>query len=230
MQDACAEKRPRGRPQVRCDDDTRRVIIEAANDQFKKAGYASASISAIAQTAGVSTKTLYRLFPAKADLFSELISSRIDGYFLGLDHDALAGLGLEEGLERLILAYGRLTLSADTITITRLVLGESDRFPELARVFYEKAMMRTSHVMEAWLALQVERNLIRLDDPAAATGMLRGMMTMEPQRAAMIGMIDLVRDEQIIQRAHDCATLFLKGCLVKDEAGKECQTSAPGIA
>jgi AcrR family transcriptional regulator len=215
MQDAGEEKRPRGRPQVRCDDDTRRVIVEAANDHFKKAGYASASISAIAQTAGVSTKTLYRLFPAKADLFSALISSRIDGYFLGLDHDTLSGLGLEEGLEKLILAYGRLTLSADTITITRLVLGESDRFPELARVFYEKAMIRTSHVMEAWLALQVERDLIHINDPAAAIGMLRGMMTMEPQRAAMIGMIDVISDEQIAQRAHDCATLFLNGCRVK---------------
>ncbi|QFY62539.1 TetR/AcrR family transcriptional regulator (plasmid) [Rhizobium grahamii] len=221
MQDAGTEKRPRGRPQVRCDDDTRRVIIEAANDQFRKAGYASASISAIAQTAGVSTKTLYRLFPAKADLFSALISSRIDGYFLGLDHDTLSGLGLEEGLERLILAYGRLTLSTDTITITRLVLGESDRFPELAKVFYEKAMMRTSHVMEAWLALQVERNLIHLDDPAAATGMLRGMMTMEPQRAAMIGMIDIISDQQIVQRARDCATLFLKGCVVKRQIVNE---------
>ena len=81
--------------------------------------------------------------------------------------------------------------------------------------------MRTSHVMEAWLALQVERNLIHLDDPAAATGMLRGMMTMEPQRAAMIGMIDMISDQQIVQRARDCATLFLKGCVVKRQMVNE---------
>ena len=79
------EKRPRGRPQVRCDDDTKNLIIEAANAQFHDSGYAAASISAIAQNAGVSTKTLYRLFPTKADLFASMVSDRISRFFLAVD-------------------------------------------------------------------------------------------------------------------------------------------------
>jgi AcrR family transcriptional regulator len=213
MQEICAEKRGRGRPQVRCDDDTKAIIIQAANDQFKKAGYALASISTIAQTAGISTKTLYRLFPAKADLFSELISAKIGQYFLGLDENSLRDMGVREGLERLLLAYGRLTLSTDTIAITRLVLSESDRFPEIARVFYEQAITRTSVAMEKWLSLQSERGLITLQDPAMATGMLRGMMVMEPQRAVMLGQLSGVSDERIVERSRICASLFLNGCM-----------------
>lgn len=206
------DKRSRGRPQVRSDDETRSVIIEAANDQFMKAGYASASISTIARTAGVSTKTLYRLFPAKADLFSEMISTKISRYFLGTDVDSLLSLSLRDGLERLLLAYGRLTLSTETIIITRLVLSESDRFPEIATVFYQQAITRTHRVMEDWLSRQASKDALRVGDVAIATGMLRGMMTMEPQRAVMLGQIANIPDEQIVARARMCADIFLKGC------------------
>ena len=206
------EKRPRGRPQVRSDDETRQVIIDAANEQFMKAGYASANITAIATTAGVSTKTLYRLFPTKADLFSEVIDRKIGIFFLKLDEQRHAHLDLLEGVEHLLIAYGRLTLSLDTITITRLVLGESERFPEIAALFYNKAISRTGRAMEQWLAAQCASHAIHLDDVAMATGMLRGMMTMEPQRAVMLGQMGEITDEQIVARAKACAKLFLDGC------------------
>lgn len=206
------ETRSRGRPQVRCDDDTKSVIIEAANDQFRERGYAAASISVIAQNAGVSTKTLYRLFPAKADLFSSVISEKIGRFFLALDQGTLATMGLREGLERILTAYGMLTLSDETVRMTRLVVGESDRFPEMATAFYERAIIPTNRVMEDWLRRQCERGLIELEDPHEACGMLRGMMIMEPQRAATLGQKPAPRIEEIRARATMCAGLFLKGC------------------
>ncbi|MBZ9656255.1 TetR/AcrR family transcriptional regulator [Phyllobacterium lublinensis] len=206
------EKRPRGRPQVRCDDDTKSLIIEAANAQFHTSGYAAASISTIAQNAGVSTKTLYRLFPNKADLFACMLTDRIDSFFLAINPDAYKDEGLREGLERILTAYGALTLSEDTIDIIRLVIGESDRFPELAASFYERAIVKTNTVMEAWLREQVARGRITLEDPHAASGMLRGMMVMEPQRAAMLRQEAAPQGEEIVARAKMCADLFLKGC------------------
>ena len=206
------EKRPRGRPQVRCDDDTRSVIIEAANEQFRENGYAAASISAIAQNAGVSTKTLYRLFPTKADLFASMVENRIGRFFMAVDASVLENASLTEALERLLIAYGTLTLSDDTITIMRLVIGESDRFPEIATSFYERAIKKTNVLMENWLRKQVERGCIKLDDPHAATGMLRGMMIMEPQRATMLKQEPPPDQAEIARRAKMCAELFLKGC------------------
>lgn len=208
------EKRPRGRPQVRCDDDTKSLIIEAATAQFHESGYAAASISAIAQNAGVSTKTLYRLFPNKADLFACMISDRIGRFFLAVNPDAHKDEDLREGLERILTVYGTLTFSEDTIDIFRLVIGESDRFPELAASFYERAIVKTNAVMEAWLREQVERGRLALDDPHAASGMLRGMMVMEPQRAAMLRQAPAPGSEEIRVRAKMCADLFLKGCAI----------------
>lgn len=202
-------KRSRGRPQVRRDDDTRSVIIEAANKQFHEKGYAAACISDIAQEAGVSTKTLYRLFPTKGDLFSDLISART-GRFL-LAQEASTTADLRQGLERMLMAYGMLALADDTVTIMRLVIGESDRFPELATSFYEQAIVRTNTLMENWLRQQVDRGTIALEDPHAACGMLRGMMIMEPQRAAMLGQQPVPGIEEIAMRARMCTDLFLNG-------------------
>ncbi|MEI1250730.1 TetR/AcrR family transcriptional regulator [Rhizobium aouanii] len=212
VQNQQIEKRPRGRPQIRCDDDTRGLIVEAADTQFHENGYAAASIATIAQEAGVSTKTLYRLFPTKADLFASVVSERISRFLLALDPPMLAAADLRDGLERMLMAYGMLTLSEDTVTIMRLVIGESDRFPEIATSFYERAILRTNALMEDWLRLQVDRGLIALDDPHLACGMLRGMMTMEPQRAAILRQEPPPKIEAIAARAKMCADLFLKGC------------------
>jgi AcrR family transcriptional regulator len=206
------EKRPRGRPQVRCDEDTKNVIIEATAAQLHEKGYAAASMSAIAQQAGVSTKTLYRLFPTKGDLFKSMISERIRRFVLALDPAALAVADLRQGLERMLMTYGMLAMSQETVTIMRLVIGESDRFPELATSFYELAIEKTNALMEDWLRAQCDRGLIKLDDVHVACGMLRGMMIMEPQRAAMLRQQPEPRIDEITARAKLCADLFLKGC------------------
>jgi AcrR family transcriptional regulator len=208
------EKRPRGRPQVRCDDDTKSLIIEAADQQFRENGYAAANINGIAQAAGVSTKTLYRLFPNKADMFSSIVSDRIGRFYLALDPSTLATMDLRQGLERLLMAYGMLTMSDDTIDMMRLVIAESERFPEIATTFYQTAILGSNAIMEKWLRTQADRGLIRLEDPHMASGMLRGMMIMEPQRAAILRQEKRPDLDEIGRRAKMCAEMFLRGCQV----------------
>jgi hypothetical protein len=67
--------------------------------------------------------------------------------------------------------------------------------------------------MVGWLLRHQERGEIKLDDPQAAAGMLRGMMLMEPQRAVLFGQQGLPTEAEIAQRAKACATLFINGCL-----------------
>ncbi len=205
-------KRPRGRPQVRCDEDTRQLIIEAAAKEFQAKGYAATCIGEVAQRAGVSTRTLYRLIPTKAALFRAVVTDSIEGFILAIDEQVLGKLGLEAGLERILAEFGRLTLSEETIAINRLVIGECERFPEIAAAFYEAAIQRVSDAMANWLKRQCEHGLLKLDDPQTAAGILRGMMIMDPQRAVMLGQRSAPGPDEIAQRAKICAFLFLKGC------------------
>jgi AcrR family transcriptional regulator len=206
--------RGRGRPQVRSDEETRAVIVEAAARAFQSAGYAATCIADVAQTSGVSTKTLYRLIPTKAALFESVVADRIDRFVLEVDQKVCATCDAAVTLENLLASYGRFALEPRTVAINRLVLSEGTRFPELAAYFYERAVRRTTLAMANVLSRLRERGLIAVDDPAAAADMLRGMMVMEPQRAVMLGVRDAPDDEEIRTRAGNCAGLFLKGCAV----------------
>jgi AcrR family transcriptional regulator len=204
--------RRRGRPQTRPDAETRQLIVEAARAEFQARGYAATTMEAVARRTGVSTKTLYRLVPTKSDLFEDVVSDRIGIFMLALDDLSLSGLDIEAAVERVLVAYGTLTLNANVIAINRLVIGESERFPEIATTFYEHAILLTGRAMEAWLRRQCDHGLIELDDPHTATEMLRGMMIMDPQRAAILGQRAAPGIDEIAARAKLCAKLFVQGC------------------
>lgn len=78
--------------------------------------------------------------------------------------------------------------------MTRLVLGESERFPEIATAFYVRAIQKTSKTMQDWLQTRIASREI-------ATGMLREMTVMEPQRAVMLGQVEDIADGEIVARA-----------------------------
>ncbi len=217
-------RRPRGRPQVRADEETRRLIVEAAAQEFQTKGYAATCIVDVAQRAGVSTKTLYRLIPTKAELFTSVVVERISRFVLEIDHDPGDSRDPAAALERMLVAYATLTLEARTIAFNRLVIGECGNFQEIAAVFYEKAILRTGEAMENSLRRLCALGLIALDDPREATGMLRGMMIMEPQRAVMFGQRDAPGAGAIAARAKRCARLFLNGCAVRAQ-----RAAAPNI-
>ena len=204
--------RGRGRPPVRSDEETLRLIVEAARQEFPAGGYPSTSMSAIAAHAGVSTKTLYRLVPTKAALFRFVIRSRAGQFILAADALDDAAEDLTAGLERLLTAYGNLAFDPEVIAVYRLVVGECGRFPELGQTFFEAAIRPTSRAIADWLARQCRRGSIKLNDPEQAADMLRGMMVMEPQRAALLGQAPPPDGPAIAARAKACARVFLEGC------------------
>jgi AcrR family transcriptional regulator len=211
-------RRPRGRPQLRSDEQTRAVIIEAAAQEFQTKGFAGACIADIAQRAGVSTKTLYRLVPNKADLFESVIVERAGRAVLEIEFEIGPEADARQVIERMLTAFGELSLEASSIAINRLVIGESASFPEIGKAFHERAIKRTSQAMERALRRLCALGLIGLEDPAEAASMLRGMMIMDPQRALMLGQAPFPEVEVIRARAARCARIFVEGCAIKAAA------------
>jgi AcrR family transcriptional regulator len=212
-EDACAEvRRGRGRPQARCDDETRAVIFEAARLEFAASGYAATSMDSVARRAGVSTKTLYRLIPNKAALFEAMITDRIDTFASVVRLKACDGRDVEKALREALIVCGELVLDGDVISLQRVILGDSEKFPEIAETFYHKAIRRTERTLANWLQAQSERGLIKIDDAEASAGMLLGMLVFQPQRAALFGHAPPPTREQLEERAKAVAALFLRGC------------------
>jgi AcrR family transcriptional regulator len=210
--ESSTERRSRGRPPLRPDDETRQIIYEAARHEFAASGYAATSTETVARTAGVSTKTLYRLVPNKAALFEAMVSDRLDRFLSDFNLHAADEAGIEEALNTALMACAELTLDKDVVALQRIILQESGQFPDLAATFYRKGIARTTEVLAGWLRVQVKRGLIELDDVDEAAGMLIGMAAAAPQRAAIFGGLPLPTRARTRARVRTCAALFLRGC------------------
>src|ERR1700682_5030777 len=113
--DTNRERRCRGRPQVRCDDETRQIIFDAARHEFAANGYAATSTDMIARRAGVSTKTLYRLIPNKAALFEGMVADRLDRFLANVNLQAVDHADIEEALYAALIALSRPPARSETV-------------------------------------------------------------------------------------------------------------------
>jgi AcrR family transcriptional regulator len=205
-------RRARGRPQVRCDAQTRTVILEAARQEFAASGFAASSMEDVARRAGISTKTLYRIIPDKKALFEATVTDRMDRFVSGVSLRACEGGDIEAALPDALLACADLVLDPEVIALQRMILAEGDKFPEIPETFYIKAMQRSVAALAEWLLVQQKRGLIELDDVEAAAGMLLGMLVFQPQRAVMFGHKPPPTRRELEARAKTCSALFLRGC------------------
>jgi len=180
--ESSTDRRCRGRPQLRPDDETRQIIYEAARHEFAANGYAATSTETVARRAGVSTKTLYRLMPNKAALFEGMVSDRLDRFLSDFSLHVAEDADIETGLNAALMACADLTLDPDVVALQRIILQEAGQFPDLAATFYRNGIARTATALSNWLRLQVKRGLIDLDNVEEAAGMLIGMVASAPPR------------------------------------------------
>ena len=169
----------------------------------------------LARRAGVSTKTLYRLIPNKDALFEGMVSDRLDRFVSEVNLHAGDDIDIEEALCAALIACADLALDEEVIELQRMVLQEAGKFSDIAGTFYRNAIQRTVVALADWLRMQQKRGLIELDDVDEAAGMLLGMVSSAPRRAALFGRVPLPSRSQIEARVRSCAAIFLHGCQAK---------------
>ncbi len=205
------ERRCRGRPQLRPDDETRQIIYDAARHEFAANGYAATSTETVARRAGISTKTLYRLIPNKAALFEAMVSDRLDRLLLDVNLQAVEDVDFETALTSVLLGCANLSLDNEVVALQRTVLQEANQFSDLAATFYRNGIARLIVALGDWLRGQIKRGKIKLDNPDETAGILIGMIASAPQRAAIYGGVPLPSPSEIERRVKTCASLFLRG-------------------
>lgn len=172
-----------------------RQILAAAESLFTAQGYGAVSMDSIAKAAGVSKATLYAYFSSKDRLFATIIADACAGsdtsQTLLPDPDALPEDDPRAALTQLGGRMLRFMLSDDVLSIYRVVIAESPRFPELGRAFYEGGKQVSCQWTADWLARQRAAGMLFMDDPEEAARhwmsllrgdlFLRGMIGLEPR-------------------------------------------------
>jgi AcrR family transcriptional regulator len=189
--------------------DRRDSILDVAHECFVAEGYGATSMSTIAARLGGSKGTLYNYFKSKEELFEAFVRRscmRLQGRL-----DELPDEGeVRELLVRMAEDFLNHLLSPDAIAIHRLVVGEGDRFPELARLFYE-AGPKIGNARHAQLFQRMmERGLLRRDDPLLAASQFKGLVLSGVYFLRLWGVIDDPSPAERARHARAAADTFLR--------------------
>ena len=116
------------------------AILRGAMQEFLEHGYTGARIDKIVAAAGVSKATVYRHFADKESLFTALIQQLAGRANLFQQHDFPS---LEEDptvfLKRVATKMlDNVSQNPQELSLLRMIVGESGRFPELAQAFVQK--------------------------------------------------------------------------------------------
>ena len=149
----------------------REQILDAALRVFSDAGYDTASMDRIAETAGVSKRTIYNHHPSKRDLYVSLLGRFLDKVS-GAKHLRYdPNLSLENQLEQILRA--EMVILSDPVwlgfgfTIYQFVLKEPSVGSEVAGRYSGK-----EKALQDWLQAACEDGRLCIDDREKAGALL----------------------------------------------------------
>jgi TetR/AcrR family transcriptional regulator, mexJK operon transcriptional repressor len=177
----------------------RAAIIDAARTMFLQHGYAATSIDQVAALASVSKPTVYGHFTDKADLFRAIMTMDI----LRADEEGRAALDEIVGSDDLAAAlrtfareHVTTVLHPTLVQMRRIVIGEARRFPDLARAWYDTAIVRTTDTLAELFGELASRGRLLVDDPRIAADHFNWLVLSIPlNRAMFVAEVEFARGE-----------------------------------
>jgi AcrR family transcriptional regulator len=154
----------------------RAAIVAAARSAFSREGYARTSIETVAESAGVSTRTIYNHFGGKEDLFGTVLHASAGEVAETFVAEARAIMDGEGPLERRLIALGH--------ALTRQRTEFPEHFALVSRIGPDAAHFPPATI-RAWQQAgpeRVQKEVARCLEHLAGSGELR---VADPRHAAI---------------------------------------------
>lgn len=191
----------------------RKAILDAATEIFLKGGYLGTNMDEIAALSEVSKQTVYKHFASKEALFIAVVGNMTDETG-NIVRNAVAELDdggdVAEYLRNY--AYRQLTavLTPQVMQLRRLVIGEVSRFPDLAKVLYERGPMRAVARLAALFEHLADRRVLVIEDPWAAATHFNWLVMADPlNRAMLLGDAAIPKQAELRRHAAEGVRIFL---------------------
>ena len=176
-------------------------ILNGAHCVFTRMGFDAASMNDITQEANVSKGTIYVYFRNKEELFEALVDRERAVLFCDM-HLMLEGD--EPALEKLH-RYGklitRLITSDPVIQAQRIVIGVSERMPELGANFYQRGPQRGKALLVDFLQKEVDKGVFQIDDIDLAAYQFAELCMAGIFRRRLFGQMQAEPSEEEIERS-----------------------------
>ncbi|MCX7595668.1 MAG: TetR/AcrR family transcriptional regulator [Fischerella sp.] len=152
----------------------REQILQGAMRVFLKAGYAGTSMDRVSAEAGVSKQTIYSHFQDKEGLFKALMEKVTIANFRGVfstkefqDEPAVFLRQLAETF------FTKVADRPDYMPVLRLIVSESERFPELAKLYTQTVIIQGRKLLVQYFAAHPE---LVIADPEAIAQIFFGSL------------------------------------------------------
>jgi TetR/AcrR family transcriptional regulator, mexJK operon transcriptional repressor len=190
----------------------RQAILAAARTLFLRKGYAGTSMDEVAALAAVSKQTVYKNFSDKEQLFTDIIVGDISEAEAQSQAiiDALPGSeDVENDLRAIARELVTTVMQPHLVRMRRVIIGEADRFPDLARAWYERGPERGYETMADRFRALAQRGRLRVDDPLLAAQHFHWLVLSVPLNQAMFGADEEFPTSELERYADEGVRVFL---------------------
>jgi AcrR family transcriptional regulator len=181
-------------------------MLAAATELFLRDGYEQTSIDAILMQSGGSKATLYAYFPTKEELFRAVI----DGVLVTTSH---ANLDITHDVRSVLTQFAidrlHVIFSARHRAVLRLIIAERERFPDLARLYFERGPQRGHRLLLDYLQAVAQHGLLDVDDAEEAAEFFVGMLMHRWYKELLLLNAPTPTDEEIQKRSEHVVGRFL---------------------
>lgn len=166
---------PPQRPRDARKAERRRAILEVAERSFRERGFADTSMSTIAAELGGSKTTLWTYFPSKDALFAAVIGSKIEAFQAKLDEALIPAGGPAAALARFGLLFLNKIMDPQSISLKRLIIAETERFPQIGEAFAVQGPDRVCQRLCRYMEEEMALGRLREGDPLIAARQFIGL-------------------------------------------------------
>jgi AcrR family transcriptional regulator len=167
----------------------------------------------IANLSGVSKQTVYLHFENKETLFVAIVTSMTDiagdNVLSRVPEIDIQG-GLAEGLRAYAITQLDVVMIPRLMQLRRLVIGEVLRFPELAKVLYERGPLRSIKGLATSFERLSKKGLLSIKDPMLAASHFNWLVMSESiNRAMLLGDSAIPKRKELERYATEGVRVFL---------------------
>ncbi|WP_374576393.1 TetR/AcrR family transcriptional regulator [Phenylobacterium sp.] len=197
-------------PLPKRDDRRRETILEIARDVFMMQGFAATSMSAIATRLGGSKGTLYNYFKSKEELFGAVVARECAGLAASLFENVPPDGEMRQRLTH----FGRVILSRlledGPIRLQRIIVAETERFPEIGAAFYESGHRQIQDRLSAYMAADIAAGRLSEADPHVAAAQFKDLVLSNIHQQKLWGVLGDFTDEHLEAHVDRAVETFLK--------------------
>jgi TetR/AcrR family transcriptional regulator, mexJK operon transcriptional repressor len=205
----------RGKAIIRRDAETVTArILDAAQEEFMRAGYSQANTNRMARDYGISKATIFKHFQTKQELFEAVITRIAERWHAAIDWPSIEADDPETWLNRFGTSALARLLEPDALFVSRNAITEGWTYPEIRQIWPRLATRPIVELLASKLSTWADAGLIKAESSENLARAYLDLAFSGEVSRALYAAASAPSQEDISRHVGERTALFLRGCSV----------------